>query len=115
LDTSMQTHLEIIKPISFIERFSSKLNFNNEQTKLGKFVANKVDRLSIITDNIPHAIAAGIIYFIGEIYNMNINKQDVKTITNVSEVTINKCYKKLESMKGKIVPPQILVKLKERI
>ena len=46
---------------------------------------------------------------------MNINKQDVKTITNVSEVTINKCYKKLDTMKEKIVPPQILVKLKERI
>jgi transcription initiation factor TFIIIB Brf1 subunit/transcription initiation factor TFIIB len=80
-------------------------------TKLGKFVANKVEKLSIITDNIPHAIAAGIIYFIGELYNMNISKQDVKNITNVSEVTINKCYKKLDSMRGKIVPSQILVKI----
>ena len=111
LDTSMQTHLEIIKPISFIERYSSKLNYNTEMTKLGKFVANKVEKLSIITDNIPHAIAAGIIYFIGELYNMNISKQDVKNITNVSEVTINKCYKKLDSMRGKIVPSQILVKI----
>ena len=111
LDTSMQTHLEVIKPISFIERFSSKLNYSSEMTKLGKFIANKVESLSIITDNIPHAIASGIVYFIGELYEANITKQDVKTITNVSEVTINKCYKKLESMKEKIVPRQILEKI----
>ena len=34
----MQTQLGIIKPISFIERFSSKLNYTSEMTKLGKFI-----------------------------------------------------------------------------
>ena len=111
LDSSQKTQLDIIKPIAFIERFSSKLNFSKEQTKISKFVANKVEDLSIITDNIPHMIAAGIIYFIGDIYNINITKQEVKNVTNVSEVTINKCYKKLEQMKESIIPPKILLKL----
>lgn len=113
LDKSLQTKLEIIKPVSFIERYSSKLNYSTEMTKLGKFVASKVDSLSIITDNIPHAIAAGIIYYIGDLYGLNITKQEVKTITNVSEVTINKCYKKLEQMQNEIIPKQILKKLEK--
>ena len=75
-----------------------------------------VERIvNTIFEEIIHAIAAGIIYFIGTLYKLEITKQDVKNITNVSEVTINKCYKKLDLTKEKIVPPQILVKLNERI
>ena len=111
VENKEQKYLEIIEPISFIERFSSKLNYSPEMTKLGKFIATKVKNLSIITDNIPHAIAAGIIYFIGDLYQHNISKLDVKNITNVSEVTINKCYRKIDAMKEKIIPPKILVKI----
>jgi transcription initiation factor TFIIB len=111
LDKSMQTQLGIIKPISFIERFSSKLNYTSEMTKLGKFIANKLDNLCIITDNIPHAIAAGIVYFVGDLYGVNITKNEVKNITNVSEVTINKCYRKIDEKREKIIPPKILERI----
>ena len=114
LDKSLQTKLEIIKPMSFIERFSSKLHYTTEMTKLGKFIASKVESLSIITDNIPHAVAAGIIYFVGDLYEINISKQEVKNITNVSEVKINKCYKKIDAMKEKIIPPKLLEKISSK-
>ena len=64
----------------------------------------------MITDNIPQAIAAGIVYFVGFNCNQNLAKQDIKHITGVSEVTINKCYKKLDEMKEKLIPPVILNK-----
>ena len=64
----------------------------------------------MITDNIPQAIAAGIVYFVGFNCNQNLAKQDIKHITGVSEVTINKCYKKLENYKEKLLPEKILKK-----
>jgi transcription initiation factor TFIIB len=109
-ESSNQTELLSTKPTSFIERFCSKLNVNQELTKLAKFVANKIQQDNIINDNAPHSIAAGIIYFISQICNLNITKLDVKNICGVSEVTINKCFKKLQNIKDKLIPPQIIQK-----
>ena len=96
LDPSKQTMLKITLPSSFIERYCSRLNFNPEQTMLAKFVTKKIEKQNIITDNIPHAIAAGIIYFVAYNCDNHITKKDIKVISGVSEVTINKCFKKLE-------------------
>jgi len=64
----------------------------------------------LITDNITHAIAAGIVYFIAYNCQMNVSKQDIKVICGVSEVTINKCFKKLESNRENFLPKSILEK-----
>jgi transcription initiation factor TFIIIB Brf1 subunit/transcription initiation factor TFIIB len=77
---------------------------------LSKFIAKKVEENSIINNNTPHAIAAGIVFFISQNCNLNINKLDIKTICGVSEVTINKCYKKLELIKENLIPRCILDK-----
>ena len=109
-DPSQQTELGTTKPIAFIDRYCSRLNINQELTMLSKFIAKKVDDNSIINDNTPHSIAAGIIYLIAQNCNLNINKMDIKAICGVSEVTINKCFKKLESMKHKLIPDCIINK-----
>tara|TARA_B110000967_G_C18882817_1_gene562108 strand:+ start:754 stop:1944 length:1191 start_codon:yes stop_codon:yes gene_type:complete len=103
-------HLCVTLPSSFIERYCSRLNVPNELTMLCKFVAKKVEHNHLITDNIPHAIAAGIVYFI--CYNCNIDtcKQDIKAVCGVSEVTINKCFKKLEALKEDLLPQVIRTK-----
>jgi transcription initiation factor TFIIB len=110
IDSSNQSELCVTLPSLFIERYCSRLNFNQELTMLSKFVANKVEQNNMITDNIPHAIAAGIIYFIAYNCQMNISKQDIKMICGVSEVTINKCFKKLELNKDSFLPKAILEK-----
>ncbi len=107
---SEQTELGITLPISFIERYCSKLNISGELTSVCKFVAKKVQDQNLITDNIPHAITAGIIYFVSYNCNLNINKQDIRTMSGVSEVTINKCFKKLETFKEQLIPSVILNK-----
>jgi transcription initiation factor TFIIB len=97
-------------PEAFIERYCSKLNINNELTKLCHFIAIKIEKKDLMSENTPHSIAAGIIYFISQLCNLNISKRDVKNISEISEVTINKCYKKLEKMTDEIIPAIILQK-----
>lgn len=105
-----KTNLGITKPESFIERYCSKLNMNHELTKVSLFVAMVIQHNNIIPENTPHAIAAGIVYFISQVCRLNISKKDVNNISEISEVTINKCYKKLEAHKERLVPKVILDK-----
>jgi len=110
MDPSQQTELAITTPSSFIERYCSKLNISHELTMLSKFIANKIEDQCIISDNTPHSIAAGIIYFISQTCNLNITKFEIKCICGVSEVTINKCFKKLDNIKLQLIPACILAK-----
>ena len=79
----------------------------------------KADEGQIILDGAPvvfmspaDAIAAGIVYFVSQICKLNISKRDVKNVSETSEVTINKCFKKLEkiSKDDNIIPAAILKK-----
>jgi transcription initiation factor TFIIB len=97
-------------PLSFLERYCSKLNINSELTNLCKFVAHKIEKLNLIPENTPHSIAGGIIYFISQNCNLNIQKNKINNISRISEVTINKCYKKLELHKKELIPEVILTK-----
>ncbi len=105
-----KTFLGKSKPINFIERFCSKLNINIELTKLSKFVALQIERKNIIPENTPHSVAAGIIYFIAQTCHLNISKKDVYNVSTISEVTINKCYKKLITKKKQLIPSVIIEK-----
>jgi transcription initiation factor TFIIB len=107
---SSTTNLCNTKPSLFIDRYCSKLNLNKELTMLCKFIAKKIEDESIITDNTPHAIAAGIIYFTSHTCHLNITKVDIKNICGVSEVTINKCFRKMDAIKTTLVPEIILKK-----
>lgn len=98
------------KPEAFIERFCSKLNINKELTKLCYFILLKIEKKNIMPENTPHSIAAGVVYFISQLCKLNISKNDVKNISEISEVTINKCFKKLETYKDILVPSTILKK-----
>lgn len=111
-ETSQQTELCSTTPSLFIERFCSKLNINQELTMLSKFVVNKVEVQNIILDNTPHAIAAGVIFFVSQNCNLNISKFEIRQICGISEVTINKCFKKLDNHKEKLIPMFILNKYK---
>tara|TARA_B100000902_G_scaffold108503_2_gene110233 strand:- start:2557 stop:3618 length:1062 start_codon:yes stop_codon:yes gene_type:complete len=97
-------------PASFIDRYCSKLNINDELTRVCQFVAIRIQRNSLIPENTPHSIAAGIVYFVSQICNVSVSKRAVSTVSEISEVTINKCYKKLISMTEDLIPKPILEK-----
>ena len=97
-------------PISFIDRYCSRLGINKELTNVCKFIAIRIEDKNLIPENTPHSIAAGIIYFVAHTCNVNINKKQVNIVSEISEVTINKCYKKLEFIMNELIPPKILEK-----
>ena len=109
-NTEDKTLLCNTTPMSFIERYCSKLNINNELTKLSSFIAIRIVNNNLIPENTPHSIAAGIVYFVSQECNLNVSKQNINSISGISEVTINKCYKKLLSMKNVLIPKVILEK-----
>ena len=99
-------------PVTFIERFCTRLGINKELTNLSKFVAHKITNINLIPENTPHSIAGGIIYFISQNCNLNISKNEINSISKISEVTINKCYKKIEEYKYDLLPKIIIQKYK---
>ena len=57
-------------------------------------------------------MAAGIVYFVAQVCKLNISKKNVNIISEISEVTINKCYKKLLAIhkSDQLIPSVILSK-----
>ena len=110
LDNKEKTNLCRTKPEAFIQRYCTKLNINQELTKLCEFISIKIERENLMPENTPHSIASGIIYFISQAFSLNVNKRDIKVVSEISEVTINKCYKKLDKMKHILLPNTLLKK-----
>jgi len=110
LDNSEKTNFCKTKPEAFIERYCSRLSINDELTKLCQFIAVMIEKQNLIPENTPHSIASGIIYFVACMCHLSITKKDVNRVSDMSEVTINKCYKKLYDMRDKLIPKMILAK-----
>jgi transcription initiation factor TFIIB len=112
MDNKEKTNFGKTKPEAFIERYCSKLNINNELTKLCQFISMKIEKMDVMPENTPPSIAAGVVYFVAQLCKLNISKRDVKNVSETSEVTINKCYKKLEKItrEGNIIPAAIFKK-----
>jgi len=112
MDNKEKTNFGITKPEAFIERYCSKLNINNELTKLCQFISMKIEKMNVMPENTPPSIAAGIVYYVSQLCKLNISKKEVKNVSETSEVTINKCYKKLEKIihSEKLIPAPILKK-----
>jgi transcription initiation factor TFIIB len=101
-------------PEAFIERYCSKLNINTELTRLCHFISMKIAKMDIMPENTPPSIAAGVVYFVSQLCKLNISKKDIKNVSETSEVTINKCCKKLEKVTKNdcIIPAAIIAKYK---
>ena len=87
----------------YIERYCSNLNLSNEICEICKKTAQKATEYSIVEDNTPPSIAAGTIYMICNLYSMSITKKNVSKACKISEVTISKCFKKMNKYKKHLV------------
>ena len=88
------------KYIDFIERFSNKLNIDPKHMDDIKKIASQIEKLNIINDIRPDSYASGCILYYCNVNNVMvdgniINKTDISKYSKISEVTINKCFKKL--------------------
>ena len=102
-------------PCTFIGRFCSKLNVNQELSKLCLFIAKIVEQYNYIPENTPNSIAAGIVYYVSIYCNLGISKRDIHLVSTISEVTINKCCKKLEIYHSKLIPKSIIEKYNQTL
>jgi len=88
----------------FISRFCSKLGLDTEQKDMCKHVIKKAEEFSIVSENTPPSVAAGTIYMCNMICEWGIGKQTLSDSCDISQVTINKCYKKMVVYKKMLLP-----------
>jgi transcription initiation factor TFIIB len=110
LPVEERTFWKKITSHDFVDRYCSKLHINEELRKYCLFVVKLVDKLNLMPEHTPNAICVGIIYFISQICNLNKTKKEIHQVSEISEVTINKCYKILEQHKESLIPKIILDK-----
>ena len=96
----MNMNLDSSCPGDFIQRFGSKLSIGKEIIDLCKHVVSKADDLNIVSENTPPSIAAASIYLCNIVCSLGIQKKDLATICEISQVTLTKCYKKLYNYRG---------------
>lgn len=110
LDEEDKTQFTTTKPEAFIDRFCSRLNFNEELVMLCKFITSRIEQIKLVQEKAPQSVAAGVIYFVAQTCNQPISKTDIHKISKISEVTINKCYKILDERQKDLIPRVILEK-----
>jgi len=86
----------------FIDRFSHKLKLCENQQKNIKILSKMCEELNLINDNTPPSMAAGCIHLYIRYKKIEIDKKQISEVCKISEVTINKCSKKLEDNKSLI-------------
>ena len=82
----------------FIERFCNKLNIDESHIVNIKKIETDSRSTSIISEVRPDSIAAGSILLYCKSNNLKVDKGKISEISRISEVTINKCCKKLQEI-----------------
>jgi transcription initiation factor TFIIB len=83
----------------FIERYCKLLNIPYHYQKICHVIAERCNKIFILKSNTKPSICSGILFLISEMYNLNIKKIIIIQHIGVSEVTLNKIYKKLNIYK----------------
>lgn len=83
----------------FILRFGSNLNMNWDDIHKCKKLAKIIEDLEIVSENAPTSVAAGTIYMYCHYKDIDYSKKQISDICSVSEVTITKCFKRLQIYK----------------
>ena len=91
------------KPCDFIQRFCSKLGMNSEHLELANNIANKAEEYGMVSENTPPSIAAGSIYLVVQLKNIQITKKEISVACKISEVTICKCFKRLYKYRSYLI------------
>ena len=81
----------------FIERFSHNLSLTKKEIDIVLKISELCQELHLISDNTPPSMAAGCIYLYIKKRGLETTKKEISDVCKISEVTVNKCYKKIES------------------
>tara|TARA_Y100000389_G_scaffold48253_1_gene43494 strand:- start:3436 stop:4371 length:936 start_codon:yes stop_codon:yes gene_type:complete len=103
LDINRINKTDTISMDDFIDRFCSKLNLSIEDIANVKSISSLAQLHGLVNENTPPSMAAGCIYLYIKLTSLDIHKKQISEICKISEVTINKCYKKLEPHTEKLI------------
>ena len=106
----MKTNMICTKPEDFIMRFCSNLNLEDKYIDLCLHIIDKSDEYSIVSESAPPSIATGTIFLVSNLCKLDITKKIISKQCDISEVTINKCYKKLDTYKKYLLNDEIILK-----
>lgn len=107
---NIMTSMHSTNPFDYIDRFCSNLNIDLDIKYICQFVVFNAMRLDIFDDNTPPSIASGAIFLVANVLKLRITKVQVHLATKISEVTISKCFKKLNIHKEKLFPQAAIEK-----
>lgn len=97
-------------PIDYIDRYCSNLPISKDIKYISEFIAVKAIFKYLVDDNTAPSIAAGSIFLACTVTNQNVSKKQVADACKTSEVTISKCFKKLNEYKLELLPKSIIEK-----
>ena len=95
---------ESSNPINYIDRYCSPLPISAKVKHIAEFIAVKALISDIVDDNTSPSIAAGSIFLASSVCGNPVTKKQVADSCKTSEVTISKCFKKLNGLKNKLLP-----------
>lgn len=84
----------LAKPIDFVDRFCSQLRVPATVTENAIRVTTDVTQKRLVSDN-PSLVASACLLIVFKHDSVKLTSSDVQTVSNISHVTIDKCYKKL--------------------
>ena len=96
-DISRIQNVKSIDLDDFIERFSHNLSLRKKDIDIILKISEICQDLHLISDNTPPSMAAGCIYLYIKTTGISTSKADISEVCKISEVTVNKCYKKIET------------------
>lgn len=82
-------------PEHFVERLCTQLRIHRACTDTALAIARNVQRLRLTTDHTPPSVAAGCIYLMIQMQDLDMPKRDISKTLKISEVTITKVHKKI--------------------
>lgn len=90
---------KITKPEDFIMRYCREIHIKNEFINQSIQIAKNIQKLDIASTHTPFSIATSSIILMIELNDFNIDRKYIAKKFGVSDVTINKTYKKIEKYK----------------
>jgi len=125
----------ISKPTQFIKRFCVALKIKNCYIIDATRIASNIEKLNLASEHNPISLAAASIFMMADMKGMKyITKRKLERTFGITDVTINKTYKKIskykdilindektneiakkinETINNNIIPPEILEKMKQ--
>ena len=85
------------RPKEFVNIYCNKLNLSDDVKRLCLILCERTLKLGILKNNTPPSIAGGIVYLLIITLNLNVSKVALINIIKISEVTLNKTFKKLSN------------------